>query len=911
MADPVLPGDSILRTKIRIPRLRPHLVVRQHLLERLQNGLWSKLTLVCAQAGFGKTTLLADWVQMAGRPAAWITLDESDNALEHFLRYLQAAFEDTLPGVGKDTAPILAPNQPLQPQDFIASLINELDAKGVNAILVLDDYHFIHEPIVHETLNFLVDHLPDCLHLVISSRSDPLLPLPRLRARGEINELRDQDLRFTPQESAEFLTQVMGLNLSKDDLVALEARTEGWIAGLQLAALSMRDRSDRSKFIQALTGSNRFILDYLMEEVLQHQPVEIQDFLLQTSILNHMSVDLCQAVTGLTESGALLERLEQANLFIQALDDESSWYRYHTLFADLLRFQLKRTRPDLIVPLNLKAAAWFEANHLAFEAVDHFIAANDLTQAARLVEETGEALLNHSYANRFLDWLDRLPVEVYRARPRLPLLYSWGLISSNRFSQVEPHFQAVEQILRTWHPPAGTESRNMPGNISNQLLATRAIVASAEGNLEKTIQLSNQALEGLSPNEALYSALLMGLAVAYHLSGNLPEARITFYNAYEKALQSGEAAVCLTALFNVGDIQIIQGELHKAEATFKSGLELAPSFSPTQLPICGMAYSGLASLYYEWDELPAALEFCHQAITLCDQWGNSNIQVAIHGTQSHILDAMGRHQESVDAFARASELIQNRKVTPNIQQLLNVFLVENWLNNGQIEVAWQWLQSHPIQNDGELPYISQYESLIKARVLFEQGRVNKDRSLVEQALSLLTRLENGLLASGALDWKLRDQALKCLCYSSLKEDQKALSDLEQVLSQAEPEGYIRLFVDSGQAMAALLVRFVSKENGPPALRKYASRLLTHFTDQSSKPPAPVERMKKQDLPELLSERELQVLRLVVLGLGNQEIAQRLTLAPGTVKRHLHNIFGKLDVSTRPQAIARARELNLA
>ncbi len=453
MPDQVPGDDLLLRTKLRIPRLRPQLVVRQRLLDRLQNGMWCRLALVCAQARFGKTTLLVEWVRQSGRPVAWITLDEGDNVPERFLRYLHAAIQAALPGVGAAATAMLHTPQPLHPIAFVSSLINDLDEQGTPAILVLDDYHTLHNQAIHETVNYLLEHLPQNLLLVISGRSDPPLPLPRLRARGEIIELRGSDLRFTAQESAEFLNQVMGLNLTAEAVEMLDARTEGWIAGLQLAALSMRDRADSLQFIKSLTGSSRFILDYLVEEVLHHQPEDIQMFLLKTSILERLRPDLCQAVTGQANSGTLLERLEQANLFIQAPDDEQGWYRYHTLFADLLLYQLKQTWPEQVGLLHLKAAGWYEMNRLPFEAVSHYLAVGDLSQASRLVERTGEELLNRGQANQFLGWIDTLPAAVYRARARLPLLYAWGLISTAQFSAVEPQFQAVEEALKTWHRP--------------------------------------------------------------------------------------------------------------------------------------------------------------------------------------------------------------------------------------------------------------------------------------------------------------------------------------------------------------------------------------------------------------------------------------------------------------------------
>jgi LuxR family maltose regulon positive regulatory protein len=910
MPDQVSTGDSLLRTKFRIPRLRPQLVVRQRLLDRLQSGIWCRLALVCAQAGFGKTTLLVEWARQSGRPVAWITLDEGDNAPERFLRYLHAAIQAALPGVGAAATAMLQIPQPLKPAEFVSSLINDLDEQGTPAILVLDDYHTLHNQAIHETVNYLLEHLPQNLLLVISGRSDPPLPLPRLRALGEMVELRGSDLRFTAQESAEFLNQVMGLNLTSEAVAMLEARTEGWIAGLQLAALSMRDRADSLQFIKSLSGSSRFILDYLVEEVLRRQPEDIQEFLLKTSILERLRPDLCQAVTGQADSAVILERLEQANLFVQSLDDVQGWYRYHTLFADLLRFQLKQTRSEQVELLHLQAAAWYAANHLPFDAVSHFLAAGDLPQAALLVERTGEELLNRGQANQFLGWIDTLPSEVYRARPRLPLLYTWGLITTAQFTATEPHFQAVEEALKTWRRPASeTSADDLPEVIASQLLATRAIVTSTQGDLEKTIRLSNQALAVMSPDANMYGALHMGLGVAYRLSGNLPLSRQSFSAASEASQKSGNIAVALTAQFNVGDIQYECGLLHQAEATFRRGLDLAASYSQASLPVGGMAFCGLASLYYEWDNLPAALEYSQQAVLLSDQWGNTNIQVASYGIRGRILLTLGQLEAANQALEKSLDLVQKGMVTPNIQQILAVYQVESWLLQDEIDPAWRWVQSHPYDIHGNISYSDQFECLGRARVMIAQGRAQKDHSLLESALDLLLRLADCYQSSGALGPAVYGLALQALCLSALHRDGEALSALQRALSQAQPEGYIRLFVDQGPAMGELLKAFSLLPAAPAALRQYAADILSHYKVASLVTNAPLH-SQTQKLAEPLSERELEVLRLVAAGLANQDIAARLTLAPGTVKRHLHNIFGKLDVTTRSQAIAKARSFKL-
>ncbi len=932
-------SDLVLRTRIQIPRIRPRRVERARLLDRLHESAWSRLTLVSAPAGFGKTTLLASWAQSAGFPVAWLALEDADNSLESVLRYLASALGRVLPGAGEAALEMLASRAPLQPEAFLSSLINDLSEVQGPLALVIDDYHLIQSAPVHQALEYFLERMPDCLRVLIAGRADPPLALARLRARGELVELRGADLRFTSQEAADFLNQVMGLRLSPADVEAVENRTEGWATGLQLAAISLRDQPDPGRFLRVFTGSHRYVLDYLVEEVLHRQPDEIQAFLLRTSVLERMCAGLCDVLVGtgsginaqsgnwgteqpgdqepqfpdraiansLSSSQSILEYLDRNNLFIQPLDDERRWFRYHTLFADLLRFRLEQSDAQLVRDLHRRAAAWLESHQMVHEAVRNYIAGGDLASAARLVEMEGQADLNTGLINQLISWMDSLPTAVFDTLPRLHVLYAWGMMSTNQINGIESRLRLAEQGLEKYPP-----DRPMPGSACtpdicrSEIASSRAIVASISGDFETAIRQSEQALEGKLGDPSLRASVGIGLGVAYRALGDNVRAEQAWDEAARAALQSETYAVGLASLCNRGNLLQEMGDLSGAEACFREALSVQARVGA--LPVTSLAYNGLSNLAYERGDLPAALAAIRSAVEMDDLWGNQEIQVINQGQLARVLLACGETEAGWQALEKAQSLAKVKPLNAFDQDILEDFQVSLWVLFGRPELARQWLAHTPEIDLETFGYFDEHRLLCQAGVLTSLGIADRDAARLEKAIRVLDALLPKIQAEGRQGYITISQVLLALASNALGKTDEALKTLEEALGPASEQKYQDLFIRYGPAMAALLraARPSSKYCA------YIDELLAAFPRsslyptglKSSPPVAPARRA------EGLSPREAEVLRLVVAGLSNQEIAARLFLAPGTVKRHLHNIFEKLGVTTRPQAIVKARDLHL-
>ncbi len=900
MAPPTT-GDPILRTKIQAPRLRPQRVERERLVQRLRETSYARLTLVSAPAGFGKTTLLAAWAGVAGCPAAWLALDEADNALERFLRYLAAALDKAVPGSGAAALALLAVPQPLQPEAFISALINGLADFPNPLILVIDDYHLIETSSIHTSLEFFLDHLPDCLRVVIAGRSDPPLSLARLRARGELVELRGADLRFTSAEAADFLNQVMGLRLTAEEVEAVEARTEGWIAGLQLAAISLQDRPDTERFLRVFTGSHRYVLDYLVEEVLRRQHEKIQQFLLQTSILERMCAPLCDTLVANHDSPSILAYLERSNLFLVPLDDEGQWYRYHRLFADLLRFRLEQTQPDLLPGLHRRAAGWFERNELPVEAVQHYLAAGDLAPAARLVELAGQNMLAQGQVVRLMSWMDSLPPAVFDTLPRLHVQYAWGLITTGQLDLLDTHLDQAELKLQKY--PTGQllpASDATPEEVFGQITSTRAIVATLKRDYPAAIRLSNLALEADQASgveTGMRASLLIGLGVAYRATGDTIRAEQAFAESAENSLAIHNYSVGITALCNRGDCWLEMGDLALTEQCYRKALAVQEEIG-APIPLTSLAYGGLSELAYEHNDLDAALSLIRSAVQMDEQWGSPEIRTLNQARLARILMERGEIDAGWQALAHAEEMAREKPLNPFDQGILETFEVSLWLHFGKTNQVYAWLEQNPPGLPAEITYFDEPKPLATSEVLVVLGLREGSPARLEQALALLEPLIQIMRSREQNGWMIPALVLHARASFALGRRDQALAQLEAALQLAAPQGYLRTFTHQADDLAEIL-RLARPTTRRP---EYVDRLLAAF-------PAPSPAAAAQ--PEsggLLSPREIEVLRLVVRGLSNTQIAAELFLSPGTVKRHLHNIFEKLDVTTRPQVIAKAREV---
>ena len=942
----------ILATKLYIPPPRPKAVRRPRLIERLSEGLSAghKLSLISAPAGFGKTTLVSEWVServtdeggglkeeenlhpssltpapRAGESVlhptkvAWLSLDDGDNDPTRFLTYLVAALqtlalsevEGIVAGIGAGVLAALQSPEPPPAEALLTVLINEIATLPENFVLVLDDYHVIEAKPVDDALAFLVDHLPPQMHLVIATREDPRLPLARLRARGQLTELRAADLRFTPAEAAGFLNQVMGLNLSEADIAALETRTEGWIAGLQLAALSMRGHASRdvTSFIKSFTGSHHFVLDYLMEEVLGQQPESVQTFLLRTSILDRLCGPLCDAVLlgdahGHPPSSAsrqetsgqgTLEYLEHANLFIVPLDDERHWYRYHHLFAELLRQRLNQSAASSIgnevlsvAELHVRASHWYENNDLILEAFHHAAAANDVERAVRLMESKGMPPLPGAAA-AILNWLDSLPTTVLNAQPALWWKQASLLLAMGQTTGVEEKLQAAEAVVAALAAPAAAalpdaDLDDKTRNLIGQIAVTRAGLALAQHQAETILVQARSALEYLHPNNLPdRSEALQAMGYAYYLQGDRAAAGRAYAEALAIAQASGHIINTILATTSLGQIQQLENQLYLAAGTYQSVLQLVDDYSPSN---AGVVYFGLARICYEWNDLESAeqhgertMQLARQYIQFINRFILGEVFLArlklVRGDVGGAAALLAQAEQS----ARRHDFVHRLPEVAAVQVLV-------LLRQGQVAAAAQLARQY------ELP--------------LSQARVHLAQSDPTAALAVLEPFHQKMEAKGWADERLKVMVLQAVALYLKGEEAPAVQLLGAALALAEPGGFIRLFVDEGPPMAELLTK-MKGESGTLREKEYIHKLLAAFGNQERPHPSS---FSPQPLFEPLSQRELEILRLIAQGLSNREIGERLFLALDTVKGHNRHIFDKLQVQRRTEAITRARELGL-
>ena len=879
----------ILATKLYIPAPRPKVVLRPRLIERLNDGLHRKLTLISAPAGFGKTTLVSEWVADCKRPVAWLSLDEGDNDPSRFLAYLVAALHSIAASIGKGVLGLLQSPQPLPTESILTALLNEIDTVTDNFVLVLDDYHVIDSKPIDNALSFLLEHLPPRMRLVIATREDPDLPLARLRAGDQLTELRVTDLRFTPSEAAEFLNQVMDLSLSAEDIAALETRTEGWIAGLQLAAISMQGQKDVTNFIKSFTGSHSFVMDYLVEEVLQQQSESVQTFLLRTSILDRLCGPLCDAVLlDHSASGqATLEYLEQANLFIVPMDNERRWYRYHHLFADLLRQRLHQSAASPtgddrmgVAELHIRASAWYEDSGLEIDAFHHAVAANDYERAERLIEGKGMPLHFRGAVAPVLNWVASLPATVLDARPSLWTAYASVLLVTGHTTGVEEKLQAAETALQDAEPDDRT--RDLVGRIA----AIRATIATSQNQVETIIAQSRRALEYLHPhNLAFRTSTTCKLGYAYHLQGNRAAARQAYTEVISIGKPSGNVVFTLLATIGLGTLQEADNQLYLAAQTYRGVLQL---FGDHPLPFASEAHLGLARVFYEWNDLDAAQEHAQQSIELARKIENTDRVIATEVFLARLKLAHGDAAGAAAILAKASQSVRQHNFVYRMPEVAAAQVLTS-LRQGNLAGAANLAQMH------KLP-------MSQARVHLAQGDP-------ATALAVLAPLRLDMESKGWEDERLKVMVLQAVAHHAHGEKDKAMQLLGDAQALAEPGGFIRIFVDEDIPMAHLL----SQSAAQGIMPSYTARLLAVFEAEKQKsedksylsPTSPA-----QPLIEPLSPRELEVLQLIAEGLSNREIGERLFLALITVKGHNQRIFGKLQVQRRTEAVARARELGL-
>jgi len=877
-----------------------------HLIERLNEGLHRKLTLISAPAGFGKTTLLSEWVSARSHPVAWLSLDEGDNTQARFWSYFIAALQTIFPNLGEVAMGALQSPQLPAIESILTSLLNEIVAVPHDFVLILDDYHIVDSKPIDNALTFLIERLPPQMHLILATREDPGLPLARLRTRDQLIELRVKDLRFTISEAAGFLNQTMGLSLSPEDIAALETRTEGWIAGLQMAALSMQGLQDTAGFIQSFTGSHHFVLDYLLEEVLNKQSENIQTFLLQTSILERMCGSLCDAalLNPSIPGQETLEHLERANLFIVSLDNERRWYCYHHLFAELLRTRLSRAYPDQVAELHRRASDWYANNDFPYEAITHALTVQDWTRAAEVIERFSDELPMRGERNTRLGWFESFPPQILMDRPRLALTYAWALVLSDQLDQAE---QKLNQLI----PIAQTTP-----SLLGEYYVIRVMIATRRYNRTAFFELAQQALSQVLPEEASpRSRILLALGVAYEeMDGDIASARDVFREAYElgKASPSpswvGNAPLPLTALAYLADYESLQGNLRGASRMYQQAIELSEKWGGgSSIALC-LVQQGYANLLYEWNDLDGTERALQDCFHIGELWKGSRFLVPAYGLSALVMQARGRVEEANAMIHRAEQATRDSYSLPYDMGLLALYQIALRTAQNDLHAIAQWEQDHDSEWRSRTGRAQHALAIVLAQAQVARFHQTRDGSALSQARALIEPALEQAQASGLMFNVARLYILDALALYAQGETASAIAILKRALALAEPENYIRSFLDIGKPMEEFLLwSLESPALSEPHLRTYVSRLLSHFVadlpNKSSQPSGSV-------LIEPLTERELEILRLIAQGLSNREISERLFLALSTVKGYNRIIFDKLQVQRRTEAIARARQLGL-
>ena len=903
--------EPLLWTKLFIPPIRPNRVTRPRLSEQVNNGLDKALILISAPAGYGKTTLISGWLHETEISSTWLSLDEDDNDPIRFLQYFITALQKIVPTIHLDLLGVLQDRQPASYKFLLNIIINEIAGRAIPFVLVLDDFHTIHAQPVLEILTHFLEYLPPQAHVVILSRTDPPLPLSRLRVRNQLIDIRADQLRFTQEEITIYLNEMMGLKLSTADIIALDERTEGWIAGLQLASIALQaaasqphistqGKDDVHGFVSAFTGSHYYIMDYLAEEVLRLQTESVRSFLLQSSILDRMCGSLCDDVleadqTGSVNGQAMLEALEQMNLFIIPLDNERRWYRYHHLFADVLNRRLEQLYPHLLPDLHRRASRWYEHNGYTFDAIRHTLMAGDQDRAAQLVDQNGCLLLMRGEVINLLNWIEA--VEPYsQTLPWIAIQKGWALCLTGQLDRAEWPLHAAEQLISC------LEVTDNVRTMSGAVTAARAYRANIQGDTRLAADLARQALDYL-PVSNDFSCTLRSVATSIlgdscWLEGNLVEAQRAYTDAVLISQSAGNIHMVIIANSNLADILMEQGQLHQADRIYSETLQMATLPDGQISPLAEKVYAGLSRISYEWNHLEDAAKYVQQCIELSRRWGSYESQAMGYVMLAGLELAQCNPEKAQGAMVAADQLISEYSFTPWRSNSLKSALARLWIAQGDLERASYLIQKSGIPVDdipgeGQIPYAQEplYLTLL---------RLHQARGDFDAVLGLSLRLLQNLDETNRVGYVIEILVHRALAFQGKREMDHALAVLEKAFSLAQPEGFMRTFLDEGEPMAKLLYQARSHRIGTG----YAAELLSAMGNAfgSNLPPA-------EFLIAPLTLRELEVLNLIETGCSNQEIAARLVISIPTVKRHISNIYAKLGASSRTQAVTRGKELN--
>jgi LuxR family maltose regulon positive regulatory protein len=892
-------STPILTTKLYIPPPRSNLVSRPRLIERLNAGQHDKLTLVSAPAGFGKTTLLGEWISSSGKSFAWLSLDEDDNNLKRFLTYLIAALQQIDDSIGDGILPLLEATGDPPVEPLITTLINNIVLMEKEFCLVLDDYHLITNQSIHQGINFLLEHLPPNAHILISGRVDPPIAISRMRARDQMTEVRPNDLRFMESEAKTFLNDLSGLDLSPEDLSALLSRTEGWITGLQLAALSMQDRQDKHEFVTAFSGSHHYIIDYLVDEVMARQSEEVRTFLYRTSILSRFCAPLSDAVLEISDSRKIIHDIDEANLFLVHLDDERKWYRYHHLFAEFLNQRLQEREPEKVLELHRQASLWFERNEFHTEAINHALKGEEFTRAAKLVESVGPMMMMRSEFDQLKSWLDAIPQEKVNSWPWLCIIRAWMCQRWAQFDEGEYYLQCAERALELETTPEPMDGVEV---IQGQIFAIRALFSLTKGNVSQAIDYANEALEFLPDDYFNRPVAADALGIAKRISGDFEGAIKIFLEARRDSLAVGNRILAQAIIFELGLTHTLQGRLYQAAETFREAIDYTYQDTEIKIPYASSASVYLANILYEWNELDAAMAHLEEGIEI--GLASKIVDAVAVGFASMAMVALA--QGDLEAANQASK--KNVRMVKDIPDLEPETLTKTLdsrvrlsISQNKLAEADRYIKERGLSVDTKIKYIADFEHIVLARLLVHLGRVNSAPQDLSDAHKLLGEIL--LMASSAGYLSLRIEALtfQALAFDVQGKHEQALNSLEEALTLAEPEGYIRIFIDEGKPMKDLLRQAFSRNIS----KDYVSTLLGSFEPYKAK-----EKSIASSLVEPLTEREMEVLILLQTELTGPEIAQELSISLNTMRTHTKNIYSKLNVSNRRSAVRSAQELRI-
>ena len=906
MSSPAKWVGQRLTTKLYLPPARQTLVDRPVLLEQLKAGLRGKLTLVSAPAGFGKTSLVAAWRKGCETPLAWVSLDSEDNEPLRFLDYLIGALQMVDNDLGDESAELLRRSSSPPVKVVLTSLLNEINAYDKEFVMAFDDYHVITEHGIHEALSYLIERLAPHAHALIATRSDPPFPLGRLRARGELKELRASDLRFGTNEAGAFLNEVMNLELNAEDVAALEERTEGWIAGLQLSALTLQGRSNRSELVKDFAGDNRFVLDYLLEEVLNCQPDNVQDFLLRTSVLTRLSGPLCEALTSDLSGHEMLEQLDRANLFLIRLDNRGEWFRYHHLFADLLRLKLKQKQPGALRELQIKASEWCEKHNFTDEAIQYAIAAQDWDRALNLIEPIAFQVLSVGGFDRIKYWVELIPESAFKTRLTMFPYYVPTLLFREEFDRIEKYLEIIEEA----------EPEELRRRLLSLVWSTRSLVAAARNQPERAKECSDIATQFLLPDDLTQRAVVFQTRVrAAAIKGDTRETKERLMEALPVYRQAEHLIFQFWGNLAHGFANLLQARLREAAEDFKKAHQFAREMHThpeTQL----YSYAFLCDIHRELNDLETAKGYLNDALALIRQTGRETFP----GFTMEIVKAIALMLDHCDDSAQADALIgqglrrvrgwRNEVVTKQFEAL-QAFMVLR--RRGEIALVNRWAETSGLKAVDKPDFLNEFCLCVYARWLIATGKA-------KQALPLLANLLDTALKAGRERVAIEVLTLEAIAQQALENTAEAVKSLENAVLTAQAAGFVRTFIDEGEPVSTLLLELLKQkgkrwEAEQPELLRYVVKLKDLSGPSAPVPTARVEAIESEALPwwyveDPLSERELEVLQHVARGLSNQEIADKLFLSAGTVKRHMSNIYQKLDVHSRTQALERARTLKV-